>query len=527
MPATHAVANEIKGGQITPSTSMPGHPNYPLSAIVDGVTADGPVNFNGYVALGQQAGAIKLTFDNPYTLNGFKLWNDVNVRKEGVKSFSLELFDQNGNFITLLGPFATQIGKVDANVYEFAPTANVKSVQLIVHSVFTETAIRRIEIRELSFTTPGSPRGGLIPGAIVAVVGIGGILLTALKRKPAPSPGGPVAGGETTARRRWNAPLVLKTGEPLPKPERPPESGVVFANSPMVASAPAPLAMKMRTVPSTPTPSTPPPPTLTPAGHMVPAGLQTLTGPFAAIRPVYRATGRIGGPQIGVPTNDDVAFGTGFLITPNHVMTNQHVYEFYKHYLTGPDCGGIEFIAEHGRDASEYVAFNGEDPLIVPELDIAIFTLQRSVENRPPIDRISVPSEQLHERSILTISYPCPWDVTPDILALVEEGPVFAVKRISQGEIFRHSTDTADPYGVEVNVDQTINPAGSMPAICHNASTLGGSSGAPLVDMDGNLVGMHFAGDRLFNEREAANLAMAIEHLANIDPTNDGPNKTA
>jgi len=52
-------------------------------------------------------------------------------------------------------------------------------------------------------------------------------------------------------------------------------------------------------------------------------------------------------------------------------VTNQHVYEFYKHYLTGPECGGIEFIAERDRDASDYVPFNGQAPLIIPNLDIS------------------------------------------------------------------------------------------------------------------------------------------------------------
>jgi len=154
------------------------------------------------------------------------------------------------------------------------------------------------------------------------------------------------------------------------KPEKPQESGVVFANSPLLAGAVAPG----------PTP-------LVPAGHMAPSGLQTLTGQYSILKPAYLATGRIGGPQQGVPTNEDVSFGTGFLITPNHVMTNRHVFEFYKHYLTGPDCGGIEFIAERDRDASDYVAFNGEPPVFISGLDIAIFKLSRSVTDRPARSR--------------------------------------------------------------------------------------------------------------------------------------------
>jgi len=287
----------------------------------------------------------------------------------------------------------------------------------------------------------------------------------------------------------------------LIRSETPHQGGVIFPQSPLFAGAFAPG-----------------PTALAPAGQMVPSGLQTLTGQYAALKPAYRATGRIGGPQEGVPTNDDVSFGTGFLITSNHVMTNQHVYEFYKHYLTGPECGGIEFIAERDRDASDYVPFNGQPPLILPDLDIAIFTLARSVKDRKPIARIAVPTEELSEREVITVSYPCPFEADEHILSVVEDDPIFAVKRLSQGRIFRHSTDTDTPFGVQVSVDERIHAKKSLSAICHNASTLGGSSGAPVLDRAGNLVGVHFAGDRAFNGQEAANLAMAIESLVNASP---------
>ena len=285
------------------------------------------------------------------------------------------------------------------------------------------------------------------------------------------------------------------------RPPRPPESGVIFEKSPLVAGAAAPG----------PTP-------LAPLGQMVPSGLQTLSGQFSVLKPAYKATGRIGGPQEGIPTNDDVAFGTGFLITPRHIMTNQHVYEFYKHYLTGEDCGGIEFIAERDRDASDYVPFNGEPPLIIPDLDIAIFTLARAVSDRAPIDRMAIPTTELDTIEVVTVSYPCPFEIDETILSAVEKDPIFAVKRLSQGRIFRHSTDTDTPYGVSVRVDASINPQQSLLAICHNASTLGGSSGAPILDLSGRLVGVHFAGDRAFNGQEAANLAMAIENLVKANP---------
>ena len=60
-----------------------------------------------------------------------------------------------------------------------------------------------------------------------------------------------------------------------------------------------------------------------------------------------------------------------------------------------------------------------------------------------------------------------------------------------------------------------------MPAICHNASTMGGNSGSPLLDIkNGQLLGVHFKGFKVFNQEEAANLAMAISQLTQSKPLN-------
>lgn len=285
----------------------------------------------------------------------------------------------------------------------------------------------------------------------------------------------------------------LRPSKPL---ERPENAGTLFAGSPLIAAnVAAPLS---------------------PVGQLTASNLNMLTGQFAVLKSAYQATGRIGYAQEGVPTSEDYSFGTGFLISPNLVMTNRHVHGFYGHYLTADeDCGGIEFIAEKDKDSSDFIPFNGQPPLLLDGLDIAIYTLSRSAKNRTPIDRISIPTDDLEGRSIAVVGYPDTHDPNnPDILALVEGDPVFAVKRISQGKIFRHSSDTDNPYGVEVNVDEDDKTDFPMQAICHNASTLGGNSGSPILDIKtGELLGVHFAGYKIFNEKEAANLAMAIAQL--------------
>ena len=204
-------------------------------------------------------------------------------------------------------------------------------------------------------------------------------------------------------------------------------------------------------------------------------------------------------------------------------MTNRHVHGLYGHYLLDKtDPGGIEFIAEKGKDASDFVPFNGEPPVLLPELDIAIYTLARPVTNRNPIALKPVETEALDGKDVVVIGYPDTH--TPEkaeVLAVVEDDPIFAVKRLSQGQIFRHSTDIDTPYGVKISVSESKNAAFLMPAICHNASTMGGNSGSPLLDIkNGQLLGVHFKGFKVFNQEEAANLAMAISQLTQSKPLN-------
>ena len=64
------------------------------------------------------------------------------------------------------------------------------------------------------------------------------------------------------------------------------------------------------------------------------------------------------------------------------------------------------------------------------------------------------------------------------------------VKRVSYGKIFRHSKDTIDPFGFRVDHHKARNTV-----IPHNATTIGGGSGSPVLNKEtGHVLAIHFGG---------------------------------
>ena len=235
---------------------------------------------------------------------------------------------------------------------------------------------------------------------------------------------------------------------------------------------------------------------------------------LAAIKPVYDAVGRIGFAQDGKPVGKDESFGTGILISENHVLTNRHVWEMFKHRLTSDEPTGIEFYGEKESDKTDFITFSNIEPICIEGWDAAIFTLSRTPENRKAVTITPRPAEQLNDLDIVVVGYPQAHRVTEDIDDVTEDNPIFGVKRYSEGKIFRHSADIDTPYGVEAFVEPVINSTEYMRAICHNASTLGGSSGSAVIcKKTGDLIALHFGFDSAYEWEEAANFAVAGENL--------------
>ena len=581
-----AQATDISGEKITASTSMPIWNGFTVEQIADG-DIPGAGGENGFTT-NAKTGTITLAFDQPYNIDGFKLWNDVVVRAEGIKTFRLDFKDSNATTLSSQ-VFETVPREVEVQTFTFPKIIGITSVDLVVLSSLNESAnpalsllpsfLERIEVREVAFTGQASRTDSkpdenpnaitlmeeyidglqdiikghesdirdlqadlaketkradttfallqerdatiatLLKGATATAtlqlleekdgeisdlkaqlenqphkptsplllllgaagfLGLGGLAGSLLgRRRTAPRPPQAAKISVTRPHAKQNIPPTLPESRPKREEGNSLDSlkkGMVFSASPMML------------------------------GGLPPA--------LAVIKPVYDAVGRIGFAQQGKPTGKDEAFGTGILISDTHVLTNRHVWEMFEHRLASDEGTGIEFYGEKKSDKSEFIEFNGAPPICIEGWDAAIFTLKRAPEHRKPVSITSRPAKDLNDIDIVVVGYPQAHRVTEDIDEVTEKDPIFGVKRYSEGKIFRHSADIENPYGVEAAVESIINPAETMQAVCHNASTLGGSSGSAVIcKKTGDLIALHFGFDSAYDWEEAANFAVAGENL--------------
>ncbi len=151
--SSSAFADYIIGSSmITPSTTLlPAYTaSYQIDEMCDGITSDASP-FNGFAAKSGELGTIQLELTDPYDLEDFVLWNDINVHQEGIHEFRLEFFDENDGLVDISPDFIGPFGDSDPMVYFLGEVKNVKRVDLVVISVYESEYFDRIEIREVAF----------------------------------------------------------------------------------------------------------------------------------------------------------------------------------------------------------------------------------------------------------------------------------------------------------------------------------------------------------------------------------------
>jgi endonuclease G len=201
------------------------------------------------------------------------------------------------------------------------------------------------------------------------------------------------------------------------------------------------------------------------------------------LRAAIRSVGRVEVPALSIPF-----VGTGWMIAPGVMVTNRHVA---SEFAVKSGTGFTMRVTPDGTTFSADLDFHEEAGKAVPfEVDLAgILYIADDAQGVPDIAFIKVKGKHARpvpppiplsnvapyvDQYVVAIGYPAR-DVRDD--QGVEQnifGTTFNVKRLAPGQI-NHIIDEAT-FG-------------------HDCSTLGGSSGSAIVDIDtGTVVGLHYGG---------------------------------
>lgn len=178
--------------------------------------------------------------------------------------------------------------------------------------------------------------------------------------------------------------------------------------------------------------------------------------------------------------------GTGFVVGRGLVMTNRHVAEIFSSGVGNRNIGfrpgggaGIDFRRE--RDNAAGQVFMVRDVAMVhPYWDMALLEVE-GLDSRNPLKLSLEDARDMEGHDIAVIGYPAfdPRNTVAD-MQHVYEGR-FGVKRLQPGEL-RGGASTGS-FGKAVL------------AATHDSSTLGGCSGAAVIDLaTGAVLGLHFGG---------------------------------
>jgi endonuclease G, mitochondrial len=200
-------------------------------------------------------------------------------------------------------------------------------------------------------------------------------------------------------------------------------------------------------------------------------------------------------PFVGQIRRGGRAIGTGFVVAPGVLITNRHVAtNFVRIGPNGatldarmpgdPDAVSVDFVREHGsnrRREAQLTRLIKFMPTSDP--DLALIGVDGVASPATQWQMLFEPAE---DTAVVTIGFPSREPGLSDLmierLRLVF-GEIYDVKIVSPGKV---SSVTTEP-------------------ISHDCSTLGGSSGSPIVDIEtGRLIGVHSIGSTNTNKAVSA-----------------------
>lgn len=206
--------------------------------------------------------------------------------------------------------------------------------------------------------------------------------------------------------------------------------------------------------------------------------------------------------------------GTGFLINENTIVTCQHVANGYsdEEYLywtqmINDALGGNRTVAEVKEKlelrVSVYrdVYVKATVKKASTEMDYAVLTLNEPIKDRVPL-KLRDSSTLRQTEDVFALGF-------PSEMVSLENAKYYDVAsvEITGGKVNRiadMSFDVTDSYGEITGRYNSVN------CVEHGAIISGGNSGGPLVDADGNVVGINAVGS---NTR---NIAIASKQLIDV-----------
>jgi len=206
----------------------------------------------------------------------------------------------------------------------------------------------------------------------------------------------------------------------------------------------------------------------------------TLEDARSTLESVIPAVGRVNTVDSSMPY-----VGSAFLVGKDLVMTTRHVAAIFvkgvgDQRLSVGDGISIDFLCEMGSPNKMEVDVS-EAVFIHPYFDVAALRLARTVTHVPPLVLATRKPEDTENREIAAIGYPA-FDARNDA------GVMSAVFKDNYN---RKSLMPGRTTGVE-----GVQSFGSnITTLAHDASTSGGTGGAPIVDLQsGEVLGVQFAG---------------------------------
>ena len=181
-------------------------------------------------------------------------------------------------------------------------------------------------------------------------------------------------------------------------------------------------------------------------------------------------------------------------------------------FVVGPDLAVTMGAPQKEGSAALFVAFDGGDRIPVTERIPVTFgraeglllklTLPDGIE---PLTLSALTPDELTDRRVVVIGYPASDSRNDPAVMQRIFGGILGAKRLMPGRV------------IGENEDRLFKGA-----LKHDASTLGGCGGAPLVDIaTGDVVGLHFAG-RYLETNFAAPATAVASGLRSLDVAHEG-----